>query len=124
MRTLLIIAALSLPFSILADDPHSDQLLGHWRYTNVSANRVDDITFAADGTYTGRILQDGKLFWEFAGKWSLRGNTLSYEYTRSSLRRLPVGLKDRDRLLEVTKDYYVIQTLDDSKRRWLRVRER
>jgi hypothetical protein len=123
MRALLFIIALSFALPVFADTPRADQLVGHWRYTNVSANRVDDITFSKDGTYTGRVIQGGKLLGQFGGKWSLEGSTLHYEYTRSSIPQIPVGLKDQDRLLEVTKDYYAIQAIDANQRRWLRVRE-
>ena len=89
MRALIIIIAASVAFPLFADTPRAVQLVGHWRYTNSSAKRIDDITFAADGTYTGRVTQDGKLLGEFAGKWAVEGSTLSYHYTRSSYRRFP-----------------------------------
>ena len=100
--------------------PKQGQLVGHWRYTD--ANQTCDMTFAADGTFSGKISRDGAVAWKYAGKWSLADTNLNYEYTESSLERIPVGTTDRDTLVEITKDYYVIEARDGSRRKYARVK--
>jgi len=97
------------------------QLTGHWRYTDDTGGVTSDYTFAADGTFTANIVQHGKVSWEWAGKWSLDGNVLHYEFTKSSLAQLPAGTKDSDKVVEVAKDYYVILPGDGHKRKFERV---
>jgi hypothetical protein len=116
--TLLLLVWVLLPWSACADVV-STQLLGHWRYTD--ANRSGDYEFHDDGTYTANIAQDGKIVWEGAGKWSLDGNSLTCDLMRSSPERIPIGTKDTDKIVEINKDYYLIEARDGSKHKYTRV---
>jgi len=95
------------------------QLVGHWR--TAGPHLGCDITYAADGTFSGRIELDGAVISTFAGKWSLNGDKLDYTYTKSSPQNAPLG-KDRDRLIEATKNYFVIEASDGSRRKYSRVK--
>lgn len=99
--------------------PKPAQLVGRWRSSD--AHLSCEITFAADGTFSGHIDLDREVVSTFAGKWSLSGDKLEYTYTRSSPQNAPLG-HDRDRLIELTKGYYVIEANDGSRRKYLRVR--
>jgi hypothetical protein len=116
----IIIALLLLttPF-VFADSPNRDRLIGHWRHVN--EDKIGEIIFNHDGTYSGHVAHKGAMVWEFAGKWSVEGKMLIYEYTRSSCENIPAGTKDQDKLLELAQNYYLIEAADGTRRKYWRV---
>jgi hypothetical protein len=104
---------------VVADSPRSDDLIGHWRHVN--EEKVGEIVFNHDGTYSGHVAHNGAKVWEFAGKWSIEGKILSYEYTRSSCENIPAGTRDQDKLLELAQNYYLIEAADGRRRAYWRV---
>ena len=98
-----------------------DHLVGHWRWTDTATTRSIEYIFRDDGTFTGSAKEKGETMAEFTGKWSVEGDALHYEYSGDTSGRAPVGAKDRDKLLEVTKEYYVIQARTGAKRKYVRV---
>jgi hypothetical protein len=94
------------------------QLVGDWRY----ADRVQSChySFKGDGTFTGEVRMRSKLVSKFAGRWSVKGNALFYRYLSDALGRIPAGATDRDQLLEITKDSFVIRAANGDRRRYLR----
>ena len=100
---------LFLPLSFtLAFTARGESLLhGHYRYSDKV--QTSNIYFNNDGTYTGSYAQHGKTVWEFAGDWSLVGDKLNYKFTSSSVKKIPVGTVDHDRVVEIREDYYIIQ---------------
>jgi hypothetical protein len=117
--TLLLLLCLVAPI-VSPREITSKQLIGHWRWADTS--RSIDYVFLDDGTFTGSATQEGTIIAEFTGNWSLERDLLNYEYTSDSSGRAPVGAKDQDKLLEVTTDYYVIQTRTGAKRKYVRVK--
>jgi hypothetical protein len=101
-------------------NPTKDPLIGHWRTGDQKLG--DEHTFRVDGTFAGHVTEDGKVAWQYSGKWSLVGNILNFEYTKSSLERIPVGTTDREKLIEITKDYYVIEERDGNRDKYSRVK--
>ena len=101
--------------------PLKSEMVGHWSYAE--RGRAVDIVYKPDGTFLGNISLQGKVVWEFAGMWSLVGDMLNYQYTRSSLRQIPPGKSDSDRVLEVTSNSFLLQTNSGSKHRYLRLKE-
>lgn len=104
---------------VLADSPDRDRLIGHWRHVN--EEKSADIIFNRDGTYSGQVAHKGAVVWEFAGKWSVAGEVLTCEYTRSSCENIPAGTRDHDRLLELAKNYYLIEAMNGMRRTYSRV---
>lgn len=96
------------------------QLVGHWRYTDTEKKVSNDYTFKEDGTYTSNIMQEGSVVWETAGKWTLKGDLVNYELTSSSSEQFPGGI-DQDKVVEVTKDYYMVDSGNGEKRKYERV---
>ena len=78
--------------------------------------------FGADGEFSGRVVREGAPVFTYSGKWTLKDADLDYVYTKSSLASIPSGTHDHDRLVELTKDYYVIEALDGSRRKYSRVK--
>jgi hypothetical protein len=112
----LVIFAASL---VCADSPTRDGLVGHWRHVN--EEKTGEIIFGRDGTYSGHVAHHGAVVWEFAGKWSIKGEVVTCEYTRSSCENIPAGTTDHDKLLELAKNYYLIEARDGMRRAYSRV---
>ena len=62
-----------------------------------------------------------KLISKFTGRWSVDGNNLLYTYTSDALDKIPAGTTDRDKLLSVHEEFFVIEAADGSRRKYLRV---
>jgi hypothetical protein len=98
----------------------SSSLVGEWRY----ADKIQacHYVFDQDGTFHGDVVYHGKTISKFTGRWSVRRDTLLYTYTSDALKRIPAGAIDRDRLVRVEKDFFIIEAADGSRRKYLRVR--
>ena len=118
-------AALLLIISLLAScasvPPHGrDPLIGEWRYAdNVQSCRYH---FKRDGRFTGEVRLQGNLASKFTGTWDVQGPVLLYSYLNDELGRIPAGATDRDKLLRVERDSFLIEAADGSRRRYSRVR--
>jgi Lipocalin-like domain len=99
--------------------PSPSSLVGEWRY----ADKIQGCHYVFDrnGTFSGDVTYHGKTISKFTGRWSVDGNTLHYTYASDSLDRIPPGATDRDKLLSVHSEFFIIQAADGSKRRYLRV---
>ena len=94
-------------------------LLGEWRY----ADKIQSChyVFKGDGSFSGKVIYRKKLVSKFNGRWSVEGNSLLYTYTSDLLGRIPAGATDRDKLLSVQQEFFIIEAADGSKRKYLRV---
>lgn len=102
--------------------PTANQLVGQWRSVNVARKLTTNLTFKEDGTYTGNVQVNGKANGSFSGKWTLTDGKLNYEYTASSDKNIPVGSKDQDRIIELTKDHYTIENTPGRRETYVRVK--
>lgn len=75
----------------------------------------------SDGSFTGDVRLRKKLISKFNGRWSVRGQTLLYSYVGDELGRIPAGATDRDQLLEIKNDSFVIQAANGDRRRYVRI---
>jgi hypothetical protein len=94
------------------------KLVGDWRYS-------DDIqgcqySFKPDGSFTGEVTRRRKLVLKFTGRWRVEGGALLYVYVSEVFGRIPPGTTDRDQLLEVKRDSFVIQAANGEQRRYRR----
>ena len=114
---------LAIASLFLAADVHgqstADQLVGHWQYAEKGF--ISDYVINSDGTFTGHLLYEGKAVWHCSGKWTLSGKTVTTVLTRSSVKELPVGTKDRKTILDVTSEYCRLKNQDGSVWKYLRV---
>jgi len=96
------------------------QLVGNWRYADeVQSCRY---SFSRDGSFTGEVRLRARLISKFTGRWSITGQSLHYTYLSDALGRIPPGAIDRDELLEVKEDSFVIRAANGERRRYLRMR--
>jgi hypothetical protein len=95
-------------------------LVGEWRY----ADKIQSChyVFNRDGTFKGEVVYHTKLISKFTGRWSVDGDTLLYTYIGDVLDRIPAGATDRDKLLSVHREFFIIEAADGSKRKYLRIR--
>jgi hypothetical protein len=99
--------------------PAREQFVGHWRY--IGERQTCDYTFKGDGTFSAKMIEDGKVVLEFSGKWSIDGDNLKYEYTKVSPEVIAPGTLDQDRIAEVTPEYYIVESRYYSRRQYSRV---
>ena len=95
------------------------KLVGKWKSSQ--RGQAAEYHFAKDGTFTGRVISDGALVSDFSGKWSLRGDTIVYEYTHDRLGAIAAGTIDRYKLISTAADHYVIEAADGSRRTYFQV---
>jgi hypothetical protein len=115
-----LISLLSLAACATVDSSsRGRQLVGSWRYTDQIQSC--QYSFEGDGSFTGEVKLRKKLISKFKGRWSVRGQTLLYSYLSDALGRIPAGATDRDQLLEIGKDSFVIQAANGERRRYMRM---
>ena len=114
-------------FSLLAfascatiDRPNTSQLVGDWRYSD--ASQSCHYSFKPDGSFSGEVTRRSKLVLKFTGQWKIEGNALNYVYLSETFGRIPRGTADRDQLLEVKRDSFLIQAANGEQRRYHRIR--
>lgn len=117
--------ALALIFCLLAScasfsSNGRNALVGEWKY----ADKIQSCRygFQPDGRFTGEVHYRGKLVSKFRGRWAVKGDALLYNYISDALGRIPAGATDRDKLLRVQEDSFLIEAADGSQRRYLRIR--
>jgi hypothetical protein len=97
-----------------------NRLVGEWKY----ADKIQSCRYAfkPDGSFTGEVSYRGELVSKFRGRWAVKADILLYNYTSDALGRIPAGAIDRDKLLSVERDAFLIEAADGSRRRYLRIR--
>lgn len=102
------------------DPKRENTVVGRWRYADtIQSCRYH---FKKDGTFRGQVEVKGKLVSDFTGTWTVEGDRLLYTYRSDSLGRIPPGATDRDTLLSVQKDSFLIEAADGNRRRYSRIR--
>lgn len=99
---------------------HPARLVGHWR--SLGRNVVIDYWFAADGTFRDEVAEAGAPLRGSSGKWSVLGDKLTCDVTQSTSKYLKAGTRDQDKLIQLAKDYYVIETPHGNQHRYTRLK--
>jgi hypothetical protein len=94
-------------------------LVGDWRY----ADKIQSCrySFEPSGTFTGEVTVRTKVVSRFTGLWSVKGDQLLYHYLSDALGRIPAGAIDRDKLIGIKEDSFLIEAADGSRRRYRRL---
>src|SRR4051812_7869471 len=80
--------------------------VGHWIYSDkVQSCRY---SFNADGSFSGEVTQHRITISRFTGRWRVENEALLYTYLSDAFGRIPAGATDRDQVLEVSSDSFVI----------------
>jgi hypothetical protein len=121
MKTIFALLSL-LAFSACAtvDRQTKSPLVGDWRYSD--AMQSCHYSFKPDGSFSGEVIRGAKPVLKFAGRWKIEGDSLHYVYLHEAFGRIPPGTTDRDQLLELKEDSFLIRATNGDRRRYLRVR--
>ena len=120
MKAVLALMLCSLTSCAGLQSSSPSRLVGEWRYTDKIQGC--HYIFNRNGTFQGDVVYHGKMISRFTGRWSVDGDTLLYAYISDALDRIPAGATDRDKLLSVRREFFIIQAADGSERKYLRVR--
>jgi hypothetical protein len=120
MKILAVFLVLYLLVSCGSLPPSQASLIGEWRYCDEV--KACHYFFEPDGRFHGEVILQGKTVSRFAGRWSVNGDNLLYEYTSDTLHRIPVGATDQDRLVRITAKSFTIIAADGREREYSRVR--
>lgn len=93
-------------------------LVGQWRCQ--FGRQTCQYVFRGNGTFSGYVTEEGRLLSNFSGHWRRDGDGILYDYTNDTVGKIPAGTTDRDTLLEIAKNYFVIEAADGSRRRYVR----
>jgi len=74
-----------------------------------------------NGTFLAKITEGTRTISRSVGKWSLSENFLISEYILDDSGVIDAGCIDRDALLEVTNDHFLLRTTGGIQRRYKRV---
>jgi hypothetical protein len=93
--------------------------VGNWIY----ADKVQSCrySFDADGSFHGEVKQNAITISRFTGRWTVRERVLLYTYIDDAFGRIPAGATDRDQILEVSRDSFLIRAANGESRRYRRI---
>jgi len=94
--------------------------VGHWLYK--SADAIATLAIEADGTWSGTLTLPGQPEDRFEGRWTTDGEFIYWFYTKSSTPKIKPGAQDKDKIVEVGKDYFVLHTQHDHQPKYVRVK--
>jgi hypothetical protein len=120
LKLVLALCALILASCATVGEREENKLVGRWRSTD--RQHTAEYAFFENGTFNGSVTGGGALVSKFTGKWLVRDGAILYEYTADEMRRIPVGTKDRDKLLRIGRDQYIIEAADGTVRKYIRVK--
>jgi hypothetical protein len=107
------------PSLSLGGQPHPARLAGHWRYA--APGVICDYLFAGDGSFRGELAVAGEAVRHFSGNWSVAGDQLNYVITKSDSKDIRIGKEDPDKLVQLTNDYYVVETRHGTQHKYARL---
>jgi hypothetical protein len=119
LKAVLALVALLGASCATLERSRESKLVGQWRTTNPRA--TVDYTFVKDGTFSGRVTSEGTIVANFTGKWSLTADEILYDYISDTVGTIAPGTRDRDKLLTIAADHFVIEARDGSRRKYLRI---
>jgi hypothetical protein len=103
-----------------AERRNRNALVGHWRYAD--EKQSCEYFFKADGSFTGEVRVQAKLISKFTGRWTIKDDSILYTYLSDAFGRIPTGVTDRDRLLRMEPNSFLIRAANGDERRYRRIR--
>ena len=94
--------------------------VGNWLY----ADKIQSCrySFSGDGSFHGEVKYNSATVSRFTGRWAVKETALLYTYLGDEFGRIPAGATDRDQVLEVGKDSFLIRAANGERRRYRRIR--
>jgi len=116
----LLALAIYLPLAMADDYSRNPRLVGHWTYNGPDG--VATLIIAADGRWSGTFTPPGQTEAQFEGKWITYNDHIHWLYTKSSTPKVKPGARDKDRLVEIGEDFFVLHTRTNREPRYVRVK--
>lgn len=104
LRLLLVVFMLTSA-SVYSGDAPSIAPIGDWEVEKLHASGAIikvQMKIEEGGLFSGFLLVNGDVNWEFSGDWKMSGDELTYTYTKSS-KPLPKNYKDTDVILSISE---------------------
>lgn len=115
---LAVLASAMLPGCATVDRRSRAPFVGNWLYSDkVQSCRY---SFNIDGSFRGEVTYHGVTISRFTGRWTVKENALLYTYLADAFGRIPAGVTDRDQILEIAPDSFVIRAANGERRRYRR----
>ena len=93
--------------------------VGEWIYADETQSCR--YSFSGDGSFRGEVSYARATISRFTGRWTVKGDSLLYTYLGDTFGRIPPGTTDRDQLLEVNRDWFLIRAANGERRRYRRI---
>lgn len=120
MKTILaLLSILAFCSCVTVEKQSKSQLVGDWRYSDDTQSC--HYSFKPDGSFSGEVTRRAKMVLKFTGRWRIEGDALNYVYLSEAFGRIPPGTVDRDQLLELKSDSFLIRAANGDRRRYLRI---
>ena len=115
-----LIFAVLLTSCATLEPQNRNRFVGSWLY----ADKVQSCrySFNSDGSFSGEVTLHQATISRFTGRWNVEKEALLYTYLSDAFGRIPPGATDRDQVLEVSHDSFVIQAANGERRRYRRIR--
>jgi hypothetical protein len=97
-------------------------MAGTWLSVDDEPNLIL-IHYSADGSFSGKLMQDKKIMWLFGGTWKLEGTKYTETYTFSSLDRIPKGTTDSDEISAIGCGVMVYKTDTGTLKRYRKIKD-
>jgi hypothetical protein len=122
VKTILTFGAFLVASCASVGEKAESKLIGGWHSIDRRGHTAE-LSFLGNGTFSGSVSgDDGSLISQFTGRWLLRDGAILYHYSSDKTGRIRVGTKDRDKLLKIERDYFVIEAADGSVRKYVRAK--
>ena len=122
VKTILTLGAFLVASCASVGEKTESKLIGRWHSVDQRGHTAE-LSFLGNGTFSGSVSgDDGSLISQFTGRWLLRDGAILYHYSSDKMGRIRVGTKDRDKLLKIERDYFVIEAADGSVRKYVRAK--
>ncbi|MGC2519473.1 MAG: hypothetical protein WA373_10270 [Burkholderiales bacterium] len=118
--TALILFAMLIPIALADGYSRDPRLVGRWIYKGT--DYTSDVTFAKDGMFFATYARSGEPNAQFEGKWLTDKQYLYWQYTKSSSPKVKPGARDKDTLVEITAKFLVLDTRDNRRVKYVRVK--
>jgi hypothetical protein len=116
----LIILAMHLPLAVADGYSRNPRLVGHWTYKGPEASSI--LIISKDGTWSGTVTLPDQPEAQFEGKWLTDEEHIYWLYTKSSSPKVKPGGRDKDKLVEITEDFFVVDTRSNRRVKYIRVK--
>lgn len=102
------------------EKPGRPTLVGRWAYRGTEGTA--SLAISADGTWSGTATVRGGSEAQFEGSWAVDKGYVFWVYSKSSTPMKSAGTRDKDRIVAIGEDFVELQTMNNERRIYVRVK--